>query len=61
MLTAACCLCCPVPSHLQGALLPVMMTEHNLYDVVAKMDGLHGSILPTSAKKISHCKNMFDK
>lgn len=40
----------------QGSLVPVMSTEQSLYDTVRKLDHLQGSVLPSSSRKISHCK-----
>lgn len=40
----------------QGSLVPVLSTELSLFDAVRKLDHLQGSVLPTSTRKISHCK-----
>lgn len=40
----------------QGSLVPVLSTELSLFDAVRKLDHLQGSVLPTSSRKISHCK-----
>jgi hypothetical protein len=40
----------------QGSLVPVLSTEMSLFDTVRKLDHLQGSVLPTSSRKISHCK-----
>jgi BioD-like phosphotransacetylase family protein len=40
----------------QGSLVPVLSTELSLFDAVRKLDHLQGAVLPTSTRKISHCK-----
>jgi hypothetical protein len=40
----------------KGSLVPVLSTEMSLFDAVRKLDHLQGSVLPTSSRKISHCK-----
>jgi hypothetical protein len=40
----------------KGSLVPVLSTEQSLFDTVRKLDHLQGSVLPTSSRKISHCK-----
>jgi hypothetical protein len=40
----------------KGSLVPVLSTELSLFDTVRKLDHLQGSVLPTSSRKISHCK-----
>lgn len=40
----------------KGSLVPVLSTEYSLFDAVRKLDHLQGSVLPTSSRKISHCK-----
>lgn len=40
----------------KGSLVPVLSTENSLFDAVRKLDHLQGSVLPTSSRKISHCK-----
>lgn len=45
----------------KGSLVPVLSTESSLFDAVRKLDHLQGSVLPTSSRKISHCKALFDR
>lgn len=45
----------------KGSLLPVMTADMPLYDVIRVLDSMHASILPTSMRKITHCKTLFDK
>jgi hypothetical protein len=45
----------------KGSLLPVMITNTSMVDVVRAIDHLHGTILPTSNRKIAECKVLFDK
>lgn len=45
----------------KGSLVPVLSTEMSLFDAVRKLDHLQGSVLPTSSRKISHCKALFDR
>jgi hypothetical protein len=40
----------------QGSLLPVLSTNLTLYDAVRRLDHLMGAVLPTSTRKIQHCK-----
>lgn len=39
-----------------GSLVPVLSTEMSIFDTVRKLDHLQGSVLPSSSRKISHCK-----
>ncbi|KAF8061400.1 pta [Scenedesmus sp. PABB004] len=45
----------------QGSLLPIMSTDLPIYEAVRRLDHLTGAVLPTSTRKIQHCKAMFDK
>jgi len=45
----------------KGSLLPVMICNKAMVDVVRAIDRLHGTILPTSNRKIAECKVLFDK
>jgi BioD-like phosphotransacetylase family protein len=40
----------------QGSLLPILSTNLTLYDAVRRLDHLTGAVLPTSTRKIQHCK-----
>lgn len=59
-----CCLCRTILTRTfdglskgyKGSLVPVLSTENSLFDAVRKLDHLQGSVLPTSSRKISHCK-----
>eukprot|EP00878_Enallax_costatus_P009319 GHUV01009739.1.p1 GENE.GHUV01009739.1~~GHUV01009739.1.p1 ORF type:complete len:586 (+),score=159.89 GHUV01009739.1:322-2079(+) len=44
----------------QGSLLPIMSTDLPLYEAVRRLDRVAGAVLPTSSRKIQHCKNLFD-
>lgn len=44
----------------QGSLLPILSTNLTMYDAVRRLDHLTGAVLPTSTRKIQHCKNLFD-
>ncbi|KAF6251911.1 phosphate acetyltransferase [Scenedesmus sp. NREL 46B-D3] len=45
----------------QGSLLPILSTNLTMYDAVRRLDRLTGAVLPTSTRKIQHCKTLFDK
>lgn len=40
----------------QGSLVPIISTNLTLYDAVTRLAHLTGAVLPTSARKIQHCK-----
>lgn len=40
----------------QGSLLPILSTNLTMYDAVRRLDHLTGAVLPTSTRKIQHCK-----
>jgi BioD-like phosphotransacetylase family protein len=39
-----------------GSLIPVMATPLSLYEAVRRLDHLTGTVLPSSTRKIQHCK-----
>jgi hypothetical protein len=40
----------------QGSLLPILSTNLTMYDAVKRLDHIAGAVLPTSTRKIQHCK-----
>lgn len=40
----------------QGSLVPIMSTDLPLFEAVRRIDRMTGAVLPTSTRKIQHCK-----
>ncbi|PNW69941.1 hypothetical protein CHLRE_17g699000v5 [Chlamydomonas reinhardtii] len=45
----------------RGALLPVLSTDKHLAEALAVIGRMDASILPTSIRKVTQCKMLFDK
>ncbi|KAG2432638.1 hypothetical protein HXX76_008978 [Chlamydomonas incerta] len=45
----------------KGSLLPVLTTDMPLRDAIKKLDNLDAAILPSSTRKISQCKRLFEQ
>eukprot|EP00879_Flechtneria_rotunda_P022313 GHRR01023542.1.p1 GENE.GHRR01023542.1~~GHRR01023542.1.p1 ORF type:complete len:435 (+),score=146.59 GHRR01023542.1:558-1862(+) len=50
-----------VKQNYQGSLLPIMSTDLSATDAVIRLYKWGAAVLPTSARKIQHCKALFDR